>query len=255
MKFLTWCNNRNSDELNRLLNSAKNFGIDVLPIGEGRSAKEGDYEFHFKNIWLAEAIKNYVDDEIVMCTDSFDVIYLTNESEIKNKFLQKNKKIVYSSEYFFDHNLKENKFKFEALYSDKKFKFLNAGVMVGYVGEIKKMLVEVDTYNRNVRRRQMKGRMMDQSLMGMYLLNNPSSVTLDCECDIFWTTVGFEYPRKAPNSTEHPLLSEEQMGNYLNSNFKNGRLINVHTDSKPCLLHGPWIGRKMIEYVWEKLRK
>ena len=79
-----------------------------------------------------------------MCTDSFDVIYLTNESEIKNKFLQKNKKIVYSSEYYFDHNLKENKFKFEALYSDKKFKFLNAGVMIGYVGEIKK------TENENV---------------------------------------------------------------------------------------------------------
>lgn len=253
MKFYTWCNDKNSEELQRLLLSAKMNGIDVEPIGEGRDIHEGEYEFHFKNLWLYEKVCELSDDEIVMCTDAFDVIYFAGETEIQEKFLSIKSPIVYSAERYFGHNFKRNRVRFNERSKNNPFKYLNAGVMMGYVWAIKSMLDDITKYSCKARRREIKGRMMDQTLSGIYLLENPKMATLDYKCDIFWTTVGFEYPRRSPNSHEHPLLETKCLNDELDKIYDD-RIFNKFTNSHPCILHGPWIGKKMIEVVWNRIQ-
>ena len=89
MKFYTWCNNSKSDKIQRLLDSAKLQNIEIETIGGGRDIHEGG-NYNGKNLWLYEKVCELDENEIVVCTDSFDVIYLTNADEIKQKFLKMN---------------------------------------------------------------------------------------------------------------------------------------------------------------------
>ena len=71
--------------LSRMLNSAKINNIEIIPIGEGLDINDGG-RFNGKNLWLYEELLKLDDDEIIMCVDAFDVIFLSDETEIKQSF-------------------------------------------------------------------------------------------------------------------------------------------------------------------------
>ena len=77
------------------------------------------------------------DNKIVMSLDAYDVIIFDNAENIKKKFEEFDKPLVFSAEKFCwpDANIWE-KYKNQ----DEIFKFVNAGTYMGYAWRIKEML-------------------------------------------------------------------------------------------------------------------
>ena len=95
MKFYTWCNNSKSDKIQRLLDSAKLQNIEIETIGGGRDIHEGG-NYNGKNLWLYEKVCELDENEIVVCTDSFDVTIQRLDSKCK---CRRNKTKVSQNEY------------------------------------------------------------------------------------------------------------------------------------------------------------
>lgn len=125
MKFYTWCNDKSDSRLNRLNKSAELNNIKIEPIGEGRDINEGG-RFNGKNLWLYEELLKLDDDEIIMCVDAFDVIFLSDETEIKQKFLKMKTPILYGAERQSAGCFHGDVKKLRKLASRSKYKFFNS---------------------------------------------------------------------------------------------------------------------------------
>ena len=92
-----------------------------------------------KSIWLHEKVCELDENEIVVCTDAFDVVYLTNADEIKQKFLKMDAPIVYSAECLYNHQ--DSKFfeYYKKLGKEKHYKYLcrcDDGIRKKYQGNV-----------------------------------------------------------------------------------------------------------------------
>ena len=154
-----------------------------------RNIHEGG-NLYAKNIWLYEKVCELPDDETVVCTDAFDVIYLARVDEIKQKFLKMNAKIVYSVDHRYAHQLPEFRSFFDEMANNKHFKYLNSGGIIGYAKNIKNMFEVILQYNFDRSNKKLN----DQTLVGRYVAENSEMVTLDYDCQIFWTDFDFTYP-------------------------------------------------------------
>ena len=255
MKFYTWCNNSKSDKIQRLLDSAKLQNIEIETIGEERDVNEGG-KLNGKNLWLYEKVCELDENEIVVCTDSFDVIYLTNADEIKQKFLKMNARIVYSAECLYNHQ--DSKFLeyYKKLGKGKHYKFLNSGALIGYAKNIKDKFeiilkysqTEIDTVSYN------------QGRVGKYIAENPNKVKLDYDCELFWTDFDFRYPNaKSPfryrRRVRQLLKNKERLLDILNSVIRHDRMYNPITDTHPCIFHAAGMDLEMIAVLNNLIKK
>jgi uncharacterized protein with PIN domain len=250
MKFYTWCNNSKSDKIQRLLDSAKLQHIDVETIGEGRDVNEGG-KFNGKNLWLYEKVCELDENEIVVCTDSFDVIYLTNADEIKQKFLKMNTKIVYSAECLYNHQ--DSKFLeyYKKLGKGKHYKYLNSGALIGYAKNIKDKFEVIFNYSQTEIDESVS---YNQGRVGKYIAENPNKVKLDYDCEIFWTDINF--CSKCPQKHSHPKWISGAISTLQDKILVNGKMYNPITNSNPCVYHCPNSNKtnEIISTAWEYIK-
>ena len=128
MKFYTVATN-SQGYFKSLKESAKRNNINLTVLGFNQKW-EG---FIWKFKMMKDAIKNLPDDEIVIFMDAFDVIILSNEKEIHDKF------VSYGVDMLIGGEKKPNniihKFVYNQVFKDGKFKkckfgscFLNSGL-------------------------------------------------------------------------------------------------------------------------------
>ena len=249
MKFYTWCNDKSDSRLNRLNESAELNNIKIEPIGEGRDIHESGH-CNGKSIWLHEKVCELDENEIVVCTDAFDVVYLTNADEIKQKFLKMDAPIVYSAECLYNHQ--DSKFfeYYKKLGKEKHYKYLCAGVMMGYAKNIKEMFEVIFTYDYSN-----PDEVDDQKFIGKYIYENSDKIKLDYDCEIFWTDINF--CRRCPQKHSHPKFIYYGLSNLKDKKIlANGRMLNPMTNSNPCVYHCPNTKRSdlVITNVWEYIK-
>tara|TARA_B100002019_G_C21274161_1_gene604212 strand:- start:7644 stop:8381 length:738 start_codon:yes stop_codon:yes gene_type:complete len=238
MKFYTWCNDKKSERLNRILNSAKRQDITIEPIGEGRDIHEGG-NYNGKNLWLYDKVCELPENEIVVCTDGFDVLYLSDETEIEKKFKKLDTPILYSAEWICSHHSRKTCRQSRKIARNKVFQFLNAGTMMGYAKEIKECLERIFSYDCKI------DDFDDQKMLGQYYIENRGKMKLDHDCQIFWVDAYFEYDKV--DYTEEKFKSSVHKIKHM---YKNGRLFNQTTNTYPCIMHIPgWYGDCLLDEI------
>lgn len=126
--------------LNRFKQSCKNYGLKYKILGLDRewcggNMKEGPGGGMKLNL-LKEHLKTYDDEKIILFSDSYDVIFLTDESEIMKKYETFECDIVFGGERECWPNQETSVF-FDG---EGPYKYINSGGFIGKVGTIKKIL-------------------------------------------------------------------------------------------------------------------
>lgn len=154
---------------------------------------------------LKEELKDYKDEDIILFSDSYDVIFLSYEEEIYDKYLGFNTNMLFSAEKacWPDVNMKLH------FNSDSPYRYLNSGGFMGNVKSIK-MLINcefADTYD-------------DQLLMQKNYVKYKDilNIKLDTRCNIFQTS--------SNNTNDIDILYGEN------------RIRNNMFNTIPCHYHG-----------------
>jgi GR25 family glycosyltransferase involved in LPS biosynthesis len=152
---------------------------------------------------LKNTIKDMVDDTLVIFTDGYDVLYNEGLDVILDKFKKFDTKVLFGAEAscWPDENLKD-----EYPETDSPLKFLNSGVIIGYVGELKKITAESieDTED-------------DQLYYTKKYLSDEFDIKLDHKCEIIQNL---------------SLFNEVQI------NKLKSKLQNTLFETIPCIIHG-----------------
>jgi hypothetical protein len=225
MRFLTW-RNRSPDLPDLLTESAHRYGITIENVGWGQRM----VRLVSKLDWLQQALSTFDKRDVVVCTDSYDVLYAAGEREIMEAFLALECSIVFAAERWYSHQDKRLKQVFDRLPIVSPYRYINSGTVAGYAGELLDMLTVIS----GVRwRHPFRGN--DQWFVGKYFCENPGHIRLDYNCDLFWCTGG-EW-----DDVEH--LAE----------VVNGRLKHRITGTYPSIVHVPW--RERYSAVREDLAR
>lgn len=123
--------------------------------------------------FLINQIKDMHDEQVVLVTDSYDVVMNTHNIDIANKFYKFSKKIIFASETscWPDESLKSRYPKINI-----QNKFLNSGGFIGRVKDIKKILPMED---------YVISHSDDQLYYTYQYLAKPYLIELDYNCEIF----------------------------------------------------------------------
>jgi GR25 family glycosyltransferase involved in LPS biosynthesis len=209
-----------NDPLKRYISSCKQFGFNPVILGLGTKWNGGDMEKGpgggQKVILLQEYINslNITDNKLIVFTDSYDVICNNNINKLVETYKSTfENKIVFASESscWPDKKLAE-------LYPNvtQENKYLNSGVFIGYLNDIKKII-----------KKEIKPHEDDQLYYTLCFLSNQDKMVLDYENKLFVC-----------------LNCDE---NSYNIN-KSESLLHCTNNNIPCFLHGngpPKIKRRL----------
>ena len=152
---------------------------------------------------LKNTIKDMVDDTLVIFTDGYDVLYNDSLNVILAKFQSFDTKVLFGAEVscWPDENLKT-----EYPEVDSPLKYLNSGVIIGYVGELKRITNEdiSDTDD-------------DQLYYTKKYLSGEFDIKLDHNCEIIQNLSFFDQ---------------------VQINKLNSKLENTLFNTTPCIIHG-----------------
>lgn len=207
MKVVTIATDHNH-HLERLLVSAKHFGIDIIQLGKGR-----EYKSHNdKTRWLLEYFDSLDEDEIVLYTDGYDSVFLSDLNYIEKEFLAMDHPFVMGTEQNFNCDappLAKLDFYLSYPRGKKPYRFLNAGGYIGRVGYVKEMLLRVEKDGEN-----------DQDMLNQYYSKNHGTIKLDHDQRIFSCIAG----RSGMEDHDYALDAD-------------GKIRNTVTGSNPGILH------------------
>jgi len=194
--------------------TANNINIHINGIG----VKWIDFSNKLEN--FHKFLENVDDNKIVMSLDAYDVIIFNNAENIKKKFEEFNKPLVFSAEKYCwpDGNI-------WGKYQNQSniFKYVNAGSYMGYAWRIKEMLNEFRETNYNCLTydtNKYHEKVDDQRCLTRYYLNNVNNlndIALDNEQKIWSLCAGTK-------------REDYDMTNY---NY----LYNKITNTQSCILH------------------
>lgn len=235
MRFYTWCNQRNHPKLDVLIKSAENYHIHIEVLGMGVIWKRNYQKIEL----LYNAIKDLNSSEIILCTDAFDVLYLSTEQEIKEKLddmvgIEADiNKVVFSGEKLYSHHYPKYKKYWDNLSKSTGdqygYKYLNSGSFIGYQKDIIKMLLWIMDNSINYKESS------DQKLFGKYEVKNPGSIILDRTCKLFWCAGG---EQKVLKSLYRIDQSTDQTTDQT-ANQTDRLLRSINTESYPTVIHIP----------------
>lgn len=214
------------------IQSLERNNIDYKILGFGQKWKGFSWRFSL----VYDYINSLSDNDIVMFTDAFDCMLLSDMNEIESKFKKSNKEFIISAE--------SEQYSLWAYFFNKVFdkcnnNLLNAGLYIGYVYKLKEILQELlNTYKKD-------DNDDDQQLFTSYCKNN--NIYIDTKHEIF-----FNY-----NSTSNNISYE----------IKNKRIYIPKYDTYPCVYGFPGsypcisnndniiaqIGYKPIKQTWAEL--
>jgi len=122
-------------------------------------------------IWNSKLHQN----DIVLFTDAYDVIYCGNVNEIVKRFLKFDRPIVFGCEKNCSPDPQRH---IEYSYKDTEFPYLNSGLYIGRVWALRQLMVGYsydDTHD-------------DQRYWTTHFLKNPDLITLDYNNSLFLNT-------------------------------------------------------------------
>lgn len=154
--------------------TANNINIHMDGIGD----KWIDYSNKLKN--FNKFLENIDDSKIVMFIDAYDVILFDNAENMKTKFLEFNKPLVFSAEIYSWPDKDINKYYPEKT-KNEKFRYVNSGTYMGYAKELKEMLntFREKNYNCDTYPDKINYNSDDQRCLTYYYLNNIHKIGLD----------------------------------------------------------------------------
>jgi len=203
------------DVFKRFQKSCDIYGIPYKILGLHTKWKGGNMNIGMgggqKINLLRDELLNWTTEKLekttILFTDSYDVIFTTNQKQIMTKYnkLIKKQSILFSAEKYCwpDISLSEKYPK-----ANSSFKYLNSGGFIGNAYEILHLL------DINV-----KDTEDDQLYYTNKYLNACNKIQIDYNCEIFQTLNGF-----------CNINTDFQIGIY--------QILNLETNSRPCILHG-----------------
>jgi hypothetical protein len=200
-----------SHHLDRLLTSAEAFGIQVDVQGKGRPF----LGMGTKRNLMHEYVSACDPDQLVMYVDAYDVIFLANVTEMVSVYERYYKgEVVFGAEqnlgmYTVDDIMYYVKYPIRS----QRYKYLNAGTVMGPAGKIKALLDIVGVGAEDAK--------CDQVDLIRYFTTHSDQLTVDTGHYLF-----------AVNGGRAGLESRDYR-------IENGRLHSVNTDTWPILLHVP----------------
>ncbi len=220
----------------------------------------------FESAWNSHRLKDLLfkkflqklnPTEIVLFSDGYDAIFVTDEKEILAKYYALNSEIVFSSETnCYPYTT------FSYLYNENatKYRYLNSGGYIGRVKDIINALNELEKidkkYPLNVDNLFLWSNQFHWMKLQLY---SELPIKLDSECSIFQTFVN-DLSFK-PNPDLIQTEKDKQITNEVNrvwSDFEivGKRLRNIITNSKPCHLHfnGQYMKSSMISPRTQSIR-
>ncbi|MCP4400819.1 MAG: hypothetical protein GY801_26395 [bacterium] len=216
MYFCTWAKSSNSPELDIFRESAKRVGIsiDVMPCNG----------FLEKPAALSEYLSPLPKTAIVLCTDGYDVLYTQSESVILSRFANFDAPLVFGGEKNCYHHFPDSKEYFEQAGEAGLYRYLNSGLMIGYVGAIQLMFKDILGLETSLKlefsqAKRIVGFFNDQSIYGRYACRNPGKIMVDTHADLFWT------------------LTDEKFDLDRYADISPGGIRNLESETHPCLVH------------------
>jgi hypothetical protein len=207
--IFTVCDKPNH-HLERLMASATHHGIDLVVRGLGEPYTGNGK----KRALVHDFLTTCPPDAIFMYVDAFDVIFLAGEKEIHKKYTTH-----YDGQFLLGAEQNLGMYAIDDLYyffkypiKNQRFKYLNAGTMMG---PVKKGIALLETLGIN------EHQASDQMDMIRYFTKNKTAFSLDHHHHIFGVNGG----RAGLESRDYKI--------------QNNRLYSVPTDTWPTLLHVP----------------
>lgn len=202
---------KDNHHLKRLQTSADKHGIDLIVRGMGEEYLGNGKKRVLVHQFLQECDPNAV----FMYVDAFDVIFLTGEEEMRQKYFEH-----FEGEFLLGAEQNLGMYSFDDLFyflkypiKNKRFKYLNAGTMMGPVKKGIQLLEELGVENEAQR--------SDQMDMIRYFTKHPTAFALDENHHIFGVNGG---------------RAGLELDDY---SIKDGRLYSNPTKTWPALLHVP----------------
>ncbi|XP_032526726.1 procollagen-lysine,2-oxoglutarate 5-dioxygenase isoform X2 [Danaus plexippus] len=219
VKVLTVATEKNHG-LERFLRSARVYNINVEVLGEGKKWEGGDMKHegggHKVNLLKDKLSSMKIPedrDQIILFTDSYDVMFLGSLDEIVQKFLAMSVRVLFSAEPFCwpDSSLASQ-------YPDSQQlnPFLNSGGFIGYLPELLKILNYETVGNKDD----------DQLFYTKVYLDEDYRESLRISLD----------HKSAIFQNLHGALSDVQL--VANSTDEWPYLVNVVTKQRPLIVHG-----------------
>jgi hypothetical protein len=200
-----------SHHLDRLVQSFEHYNLNAEVYGMGRPF----YGMGTKRQLIYECLKQCHPDQLTLFVDAYDVIFLANESEIVSVYQKYYAdQVVYGAEqnlgmYTFDDIL----YYFKYPIKGKRYKYLNAGTVMGPAGKIETLLEAVGV--------GVETEKSDQWSLIRYFTKHSDQLTVDTGHHLFAVNGG----RAGLEDSDYRI--------------ENGRLYSVNTDTWPILFHVP----------------
>lgn len=197
------------------------------------------WDFINKIYWTWNYLNKYFQNDILIFSDAFDVFYLKNLIEIKNKFLQMKTKILFSAETCYSHQLDEDKEFYDCISQNvSKYRYLNTGCFIGFRKElflfysdlIKK--IENKNFMREIRTLKSRNDGIDQTIISHHIAQNYDSydLKLDYNNNIFYVAS----------------VDWDDIDSYVLDD-----MTIKETNNRPCLIHVPF--KRKYEHILSKL--
>ena len=225
-----WAPSRRDKRIRLTVTSARAMGFDSRVVICMRTPD--------KPSTLLQAIRNVPSDEIIVCTDAFDVLCADTATGAKAKFAEFGKELVFGSESLCFHHMPGARREFETSARDSLYPYLNSGMFMGFAGSIRRMLKTFASWDMDAMRRdfesdpQNPGRFDDQSLFGQYAITHGGEVALDTNAEIFLNL-----------SAHYDTLGQDLM-------FDRGHVTNRATGTCPAFLHLTQVQKFYPRYLW-----
>tara|TARA_Y100000590_G_scaffold470383_1_gene664323 strand:+ start:2486 stop:5830 length:3345 start_codon:yes stop_codon:yes gene_type:complete len=196
-----------NEPLQRFTHSCDTYGLRYKILGLDQTWSGGDMKKGpgggMKLNLLKRELVEYNDEDIILFSDSYDVIFLTNEDEIMNKYNKFKSKVVFAGEKKCWPEPSMSKL----FTGNTPYKYINSG---GFIGEVKTIreIIDID---------------FEDSYDDQYLIHTRydkfrQDIKIDENCEIFQT-------------------SSDEI-NELTVVFQTNRIFNTLTNAKPCHYHG-----------------
>ena len=227
-------NKVNINAMKYLLESSQRLGFTVDVIGIGKR-----FSWLDRMEWFKEYLSGIQDNPIVCFTDAYDVFYVDSLEVIRQKFLELDTEILWSTEKWCSHHiLYDNEF-YEAR-AKTNYRYINAGTFMGYKTALLQLFTDIldalkdpgfinelviGFYNNDIRG-------SDQTWISHYLVKNfdKYNIKLDYYCTVFYLPCG----------------DWSNIDECIDSN-----LMVKETGMKPSIIHVPWKSR--YEYIMLQL--
>jgi len=195
--------------------NANNLTVSILGMGEPFSLEKKIRDFH-------KFLSDLPDGDVALFIDAYDILLLSNEETILERFFSFEAPIVFSGD--------KTCYPFPQISSHyppckTRFRYLNSGAYIGYVKDLKEVLSEMSPIPQKTD---------DQGLYALYHLYHPERFVIDTNAELFLT------------------LCIEQEDMYVDPFERSVKCLLTHTT--PCVAHGNGEGgRIVLDVIYEKL--